>query len=41
MNKKLDFIVGMLFAAATAILIVLFMTNDSFLTGHLKDTIMY
>lgn len=30
MKKRTDFIVGMLFAAATVILIVIFMTNDAF-----------
>ncbi|WP_027622194.1 hypothetical protein [Acetivibrio clariflavus] len=30
MNKKTDFIVGMIFAIATLILIVLFLTNDTF-----------
>ena len=30
MNKKKDFIIGMLFAAATIIFIVLFLTNDTF-----------
>jgi len=30
MKKKLDFIIGMLFALATVIFIVLFLTNDAF-----------
>ncbi|HHY78481.1 MAG TPA: hypothetical protein GX498_08275 [Clostridiales bacterium] len=30
MNKKTDFIIGMLFAIATIIFIVLFLTNDTF-----------
>lgn len=30
MNKKTDFIIGMLFATATIIFIVLFLTNDTF-----------
>ncbi|HHW30114.1 MAG TPA: hypothetical protein GXX20_00320 [Clostridiaceae bacterium] len=30
MNKKVDFILGMLFAAATIIFIVIFLTNDMF-----------
>jgi hypothetical protein len=29
MKKKIDFILGMLFAVATIIFIVLFLTNDS------------
>lgn len=30
MNKKTDFTVGMLFAVATIVFIVIFMTNDAF-----------
>lgn len=30
MKKKIDFVVGMFFAAATVILIVVFLTNDAF-----------
>jgi len=41
MKRKMDFIFGMLFAAATVVFIVLFLTNDTFLIGHLKDTIIH
>jgi len=30
MKRKMDFIFGMLFAAATVVFIVLFLTNDTF-----------
>ena len=38
MKKKVDFILGMVFALATIIFIVLFLTNDIFSTGHLKTS---
>ena len=41
MKKKVDFILGMVFALATIIFIVLFLTNDTFSTGHLKDITIY
>ena len=34
MNKKIDFILGMLFASATIIFIILFLTNDMFFKGY-------
>ena len=39
--SKLDLVLGILFAVATVIFIMVFLTNDTSLVGLLKDIIMF
>jgi len=41
MKKKADFIIGMLFAVATIIFIIIFLTNDSFFNWAFEKTPQY